>query len=365
MLGKPSGKADRPKVYGATRAEVRKRLAELRRDADRGLRAQSSKERQPVRVFLETWLGAARMSTRPQTWDGLRRIVAKHIAPALGQLKLGDLRPDVIQRLYAAKLAEGLAPSTTRKIHIVLHRALAMAVRWGYLVRNPADEVDRPTAPGRELVALRPAQLNALLDLAAQPRVGEGIGPRHERAAAQWAVLWMLAIQTGCREGELLGLAWSDVDLEQGTLTVRRTLVSTHDKIPSFGEPKSKTSRRTITLPAELKDALRTHRLRQNEDRLAAPEWAEYDLVFCGYGGTPLLRRNVLRAFKESLRRAGLPESVRFQDLRHAHATMMLRAGVPLKVASGRFGALGHYHHRGSVPACGIRYGRGRSRARG
>ena len=129
------------------------------------------------------------------------------------------------------------------------------------------------------------------------------------------------------------------MDLDAGTLSIRRTLTRVRAYVPQFGDPKSATSRRTIALPEEAIAALRAHRARQNQERLAAGEhWAGYGLVFATQIGTPLLQRNVIRDFKKALERAGLPRTIRFHDLRHAHATLMLRAGVPLKVASGRLG---------------------------
>jgi len=131
MLGrKPNGRPDRPKVTGKTRGEVQRQLAELRRKADLGLSTDLSQSHQTVAAYLAAWLEAAGTLTRPQTLNGYRQIVRDHITPSLGRQKLGALRPDPIQRLYAAKLSEGLSPHTVRKIHIVLHRALEMAVRW-------------------------------------------------------------------------------------------------------------------------------------------------------------------------------------------------------------------------------------------
>lgn len=116
MLGrKPDGKPDRPKIYAGTREEVRRKLAELKRKAEQGTRADPVKERQTVGQFMETWLRAARTSIRPQTWSGYERVVRVHIVPTLGRTKLSALRPDTIQKLYAEKLVEGLAPLTLRK----------------------------------------------------------------------------------------------------------------------------------------------------------------------------------------------------------------------------------------------------------
>jgi integrase len=271
------------------------------------------------------WLEAAGTTTRPQTLAGYRQIARDHITPVLGNYKLAKLRPDAIQRLYAAKLKQGLSAHTVRKIHIVLHRALEMAVRWGYISRNPADDADQPAEPKRDVRPPEPHELAKLLEAA-------------EAAKDRLTALWMLAIYTGCRQGELLALAWSDVDLDGGTLTIRRNLVRAREQVPYFGSPKSETSRRTISLPAVAVDALRVHKSRQARDQLAARYWADYDLIFCTKLGTPLLRRNVNRSFSTALTRAGLPSSIRFHDLRHAHATLLLRAGVPLKVASGRLG---------------------------
>jgi integrase len=290
---------------------------------------------------MDTWLAAARTSVRPQTWKVYDQYTRTHIIPSLGRTKLRALRPDAIQAFYASKLADGLAPNTVRKIHAVLHRALKMAVKWNYLPRNVADDADKPAAARREASMLDPAELKGLLERAVAEGERGGQGAQQMGSARQWAVLWTVAIYSGCRESELLALFWSDLDLDDGTLTVRRNLVTVKDQVPHYGEPKSQTSRRTISMPAEAIQALRIHKRRQAAQRLASIEWAENDLVFCTHIGTSLIRRNVLRAFKQALVRAGLPESVRFHDLRHAHATLVLRAGVPLKIASGRLGHSG------------------------
>jgi integrase len=239
------------------------------------------------------------------------------------------------------KLDDGLSPATVTKVHIVLHRALQMAVRWDYLPRNPADQVDRPSVPKRDLQALDPAELNRLLAVAINTAQRPTISRTQARADHQWAVLWALAINTGLRESELLALQWPDVDMDSRLISVRRNLVKAKQQRPQYGEPKSATSRRTVSIDAETVRLLRAHKSRQFEDRLAALDWAAFDLVFCSQIGTPLMRRNVLRAFKLAVGRAGLPESIRFHDLRHAHATLLLRAGVALKTASARLGHSG------------------------
>jgi len=208
MLGrKANGKPDRRKAQGKTRSEVQKRLAELRRSSDEGTLGDSSQGRDTVAKYLTIWLDAAGTTTRPQTLSGYKQIVRDHITPSLGRNKLSALRPDAIQRLYAAKLAAGLAPHTVRKIHIVLHRALEMAVRWRYIPRNPADDVDPPPASKRDMRPPEPTELTRLMESA-------------QATSDRLTALWTLAIYTGCRQGELLALTWADVDIERRTLTV-------------------------------------------------------------------------------------------------------------------------------------------------
>lgn len=136
-----------------------------------------------------------------------------------------------------------------------------------------------------------------------------------------------------------MGLQWGDIDLERATLTVRRTLLGARAMQPQFGDPKTAKSRRTIRLGAESLRLLKAHRQRQLEQRLLlGPDYLDYDLVFCTRLGAPLLRRNVIRAFKLALGRAGLPDTVRVHDLRHFAATTMRRAGIDLKSVSERLG---------------------------
>lgn len=195
--------------------------------------------------------------------------------------------------------------------------------------------------PKRDIKALEPSDLNKLVAVAmARAQSKKAMSKTQTRADYQWAVLWALAFKTGLREGELLALPWTDIDMDNGLLVVTRNLVKAKEQRPLYGQPKSTTSRRTVSIDAAMARMLRAHKARQSEDRLAAVDWAAFDLVFCSEIGTQLMRRNVLRAFKLALGRAGLPD-VRFHDLRHAHATLLLRAGVALKTASARLGHSG------------------------
>lgn len=323
---KPDGAPEVREVYGRTRAEVRKKLRALRQRQETGLLGDDGAERPTVAAFLTRWIAAAKGAVRPRTWQRYDELIRLHVLPTLGKQRLDALRPDHLQRLYADKLASGLAPRTVHHLHCVLHRALHQAVRWGYLPHNVVEAVDAPRVPRAELPIPTASELRRFLDAA-------------EAAKDPLAALWLVAVYSGCREGELLGLSWQDVHLDAGAISIRRTLIGASGSVPQFGEPNMARSRRTVTLSAGATAALRLHRQRQLERREAlGPDYGPYDLVFATGAGAPLLVRNVVRSFKAALRRAELSERVRFHDLRRASAALMLAAGVHPKVVSERLG---------------------------
>lgn len=327
MVGyRPDGKPDRRRVSAKTQAECRRKLDTLKRESEHGLLPARGAERETLATFLARWLQAIRATVRPRTAKVYADYSRLHILPELGRYKLTALRPEYIQALYAHKLAAGLAPATVRKIHSILHRALHDAVRWSAVPRNVADVVDAPSVRRQELHPPSVEELRHLLAVA-------------KAASDPFAALWSTAIYSGCRLGELLGLTWPDLDLTAGALTVRRTLVSCSATDPVFGEPKTARSRRRVTLPAEASDLLRSYRQEQLQRRLLlGPDYGSHDMVFASATGSPLIARNVQRAFKLALGRADLPSTVRFHDLRHAAATLLLQAGVHPKVVSERLG---------------------------
>jgi len=327
MVGyRPDGRPDVRDVYAKTRAAVQKKLAELRQRHEGGMLPDADTERDTLEAFLTRWLDATKANVRSNTWIRYGEYVRLHLVPTLGKTKLSGLRPEMLHRLYAAKLKEGLSPRTVHHLHTVLHTALTQAVRWGNVSRNVADAVDPPAVPRHELVPPTPAEVARLLDSA-------------NASDDRFAPMWTVAVYSGCREGELLALQWHDVNLEHGSIAVRRTLISAKGGVPQFGDPKTSRSRRTVMLPSEAIAALRLQQARQNEDRhILGVDYASYDLVFASRTGTPLMSRNVIRAFKATLARAGLSSDTRIHDLRHAAATLMLSAGVHPKVVSERLG---------------------------
>jgi integrase len=207
---------------------------------------------------------------------------------------------------------------------MVLHGALGQAERWGYVPRNVATLVETPRAPRYEIAPLNEEQSRAFL-----------LAAKSERLEA----LFVVALTTGMRQGELLGLRWRDVELAEGSLQVRSTLERDDGGVYRFVEPKTARSRRRVTLTATAVTALRAHRAAQLKERIAlGSAWDDLDLVFPNEVGRPLDPTNVTeRAFRRTLRRAGLPR-IRFHDLRHTAATLMLARNVHPKVASEMLG---------------------------
>ena len=258
------------------------------------------------------------------TYRSYEQIVNNHLIPAFGRVPLSQLKPDAINTYMLRKLKEGLSPRSVQYQHAVLRSALQQATRWGIVSRNVARLV---TPPRVERPEVRPLTLEEMRHFLSSIE-----GTRSE-------ALYSLAAGLGLRQSELLGLAWPDVDLEHGTLTIRRSL-QRYDGEYHLDEVKSQRSRRTLALPSPLVEALRRQRTVQVAERLkAGPQWQgdEWELVFATEAGAPLSSKAVTRAFKKDLKAAELPEK-RFHDLRHGAATYALSLGVPLKVVQDILG---------------------------
>ena len=306
--------------YFKTQREGLDWLQNMRNQINSGLTLEGAQK--TLSEFLEQWLGSIRASVKPKTITQYRQIVHMHILPLLGGIKLKDLRPDQIQALYNQKLDTGTSARTVLLIHAVLHRSLKQAFKWGSIVRNPADAVTRPKIVRKEMKTLSDTQVRTLI-LAAS-------GTRYE------AIFW-LAVTTGMRQGELLGLRWSDLDWQSQKLHVQRQLQRTKDGLV-FSGPKSAAGRRVIMLGEETIKKLRAHLGVLSQERQAAGEqWQENDLIFPSTIGTPWDPRNLFRIFKQFLKKAGLPD-IRFHDLRHTAATLMLQQNVNPKVVQERLG---------------------------
>lgn len=328
------GARDRRYVYADTCEEAQEKLRKLLYERDRGLLADPGK--QTLGEFLASWLrDVAKPSVRQRTYRNYAGVVNTHISPVLGGIRLVKLSPQHLQRFYREKQEQGLT-RTVRLCHAVLHRALGQATKWGLIARNVADLVDAPRVPKREFTPLSPEEAQRLLAAAEGDR---------------FHALYVLAVTCGLRQGELLGLKWEDVDLERGTLQVKRQLQWVKAEEERKGgrkrpepkwvltEPKSAKSRRVVSLPAVAVAALKKHKAAQAEERLRMGEvWQDLGFVFCTSIGTPESPSNLRkRSFVPLLEKAGLPK-VRFHDLRHTCATVLLAQGVHPKVVQEQLG---------------------------
>jgi integrase len=279
--------------------------------------------RTTVIEFLEQWLGTIRESVRPKTLHQYTQIARGHIAPRLGSIKLKDLRPDQIQALYNEELDKGVSARTVLLTHSVLHKALNQALKWGLIGRNPAQAVSRPKASRKEMRVFTSDEARTFLSAA------EG---------TRYRALFHLALHTGMREGELLGLKWDDLDWVTRQLQVKRQLQVMPGKGMFFAEPKTAAGRRTIVLGKSMVKKLREHLGNQDQDRQQAGEkWQENGLIFPTTIGTPMAARNMYEDFRKLLKRIGLPV-IRFHDLRHTAATLMLQQGIHPKIVQERLG---------------------------
>lgn len=312
----------RKSFYGKTRQEVARRLSEARHEVDRGLPLPD--ERLTVGQYLASWLEEIRLYLRPSSLRRYRVQVRVHLIPGLGQMPLSKLTVQQVQAFYARKLDAGMSGTTLHHLHGIFRQALKRAAELELIPHNVTDRVKAPRRTDREMTPLTEEQAQRLQEFAA--------GDRFE-------AVYVLALTTGMREGELFALRWQDVDLEKGSLVVRLGL---QDEGGHFGLAETKTahSRRTIGLSKTAVAALRAHWLRQQEERLAlGPAWdASLDLVFSNaIGGIMRPRDFVSRIFKVTLAKAGLP-NIRFHDLRHTAATILLSHGVNVKVVSEMLG---------------------------
>lgn len=273
---------------------------------------------QTLTVFLNHWLEEIHKPTlRLSSYIKYRKLINTYILPELGHFKLQKLSPQIVQAFYRRLEKQGLSPKTVNSTHGVLHKALDTAVRWNMLARNVCDVVSPPRIVKHEIQPLSMEQAQHLLEAARGDRLEMPL---------------LLALVTGLRRGELLGLKWADIDFTQSALQVRRTLdyVAHHGYVES--EPKTKSGRRRIALPKFVVEALKQHRIQQLEQRLKVGEaWQESDYVFTGLEGGPFNPRYLLLLFDQLLEKAGLPH-MRFHDLRHSAATLLLSMGVNPKI---------------------------------
>jgi integrase len=305
---------------GRTKTAVATKLAELKkRLAEGGLGPRAAAERERLGTYLRRWQRERAGTVRPNT-QRTDAWAVPHLVEVLGSKTLVGLTEADVRELLATKRAAGLSEASLRILKNTLSAALRHAVAVERtLPRNVARAVPLPTPPRPPSSPLTPADVRHLL------QVAEAHGDR-------LLPLWTLALYAGCRPSELLGLRWSDVDWEggeYGMLHVRRQLERPRDRRATFGELKTAAAHRSLVLTAATAAVLRQWHHRQVLERARYRDvYAANDLVFCSRWGTPLLPRNVQRAFKRLLGLAGLPAAIRFYDARHSTGTNLAALGV-------------------------------------
>lgn len=302
--------------YGKTQKEVQDKINEALYEQQRGMLATGSNA--TMQEYLEDWLEKTHKHTvRLGTYLNYQKLLRNYLVPGLGKVKLQKLTAPQVQAFYSAKLQEGLSPKTVTNIHGFLHKALDNAVRWNIVSRNVCDAVTPPRVPRKELNFLTQDQAATLLQ---------------EVKAHKLEALLTVAITTGLRRGELLALRWQDINFELGTIQVKRA-VSYHQVYGYVeSEPKTSRSRREIMLASFVVEVLTKHQQQQKEQRLAADsDWTDKNLVFTNATGDFYSPSTLVKAFRRFLKKVGLPH-MRFHDLRHSAATILLTMKVHPKV---------------------------------
>jgi integrase len=315
---------ERRSYYGRTRDDVDRQLhAALVERADGTVPAATGKL--TVGAFVATWLANKEVKVRPRTWISYRQLCRDHIVPVLGGIRLNKLGPDDVERLYASMLKKGSSPKTVRNAGGVLHSVLETAVKYRYLRANVAAVVELPRHSRPTINTLDERQVRTLVEAA------DAAGDPH-------ATLWALALGTGARQGELLGLLWPDLDDRRGLLHIERSLIYVAGEGDHTAETKTKSSNRTIHIAPALVDRLLAYRAASAQSALR--EGRSYNLtgpIFQRPDGRPLSQNIVVKKWHAALFRAGLP-AVRFHDARHSVATILLQRGMSARAVADQLG---------------------------
>ena len=278
-----------------------------------------------LKNFLEDWLSSTAITIRSKTHEQYAQICRDYIVPDLGNLPLREILSSQIHHLYSEHLKQGVSVRTVRMVHSVLNRAMNYAVEQNLTERNPAGFIKLPKTPHKEMKFYDDGETQKFLMVA-------------EAHRDRYFALWKLVLTTGMRQGELLGLKWDDLDWGRAILQVRRQLKRVPGGGFTFSAPKSRAGIRSILLGQETLKALRVHNESLHSDRLVAGDkWNENGLIFPSSIGTPTQPDKIIKRFKRLAKLAGLPE-IRFHDLRHTAASLMLNSGIPVIVVSRRLG---------------------------
>lgn len=319
-----------------TRKEANQAMVKAMADADAGIDKGTSKAK--VGDFLRSWIEAREKGGRLKatTLGTMRVHIERYLIPAIGEVRLGDLKPATIEDLYGDLLAEGslgksakpagagLSPKSVRNIAGTLHKALADAVRQGVIAGNPADRVDLPRWDRPQVRAWDRRQVASFL--AWSMSNDDSMFP-----------IWFLLFSTGMRRGEILGLRWVDVDLVGSTVRIQQTRVVAESRGVIVSSPKSRAGSRVTTIDASVRDALAMLKDRQ-EAAAERLRLAEPTLVACDLDGRPISPQALSRRFQKAQEAAGMDPKIRLHDARHTHASILFHEGESIVEVSGRLG---------------------------
>ncbi len=311
------------KTINGTKKDAQKFLTAKLREKDLGIFVEPAS--MSLNKYLDKWLDEiAKPRLRESTYNQYVWVIKKYVREKLGQIRLCDLQAYQIQSLYSQMLKQGLSSRTVRYTHTVLSTALKQAVKWKMIIQNLCDNCELPRKERKEMKCFSSEETAKFLETA---------------RSNKWFSLFLIAIETGMRPSEYLGLKWNDIDNQQKYLSVQRSVFEKKGGGYKFTEPKTSSSRRVITLSNSAIKELKNHRRKQLEERLKLKEiYNDLDLVFATTLGTPMIRRNLTkRHFKPLIKKAEVKD-IRLYDLRHTTATLLLLAGENPKVVSERLG---------------------------
>lgn len=276
--------------------------------------------------YLTEWLKTVKASRARSTYIHYQWMIVKKIIPHIGGIKLSDLKSDRIQRYFEFMLTDqGSSNHQVYCLYKTLRVSMNHAVKMGYIARNPTKGTTPPKPKENEMLFYNEKQVHILLNTAKE--IDDRLYP-----------LYYMAIHTGMRQAELMGLKWSDVDWEKKTIGIARQVLHYKQGGYNFTKPKSKSGKRTIIVGDKAIDVLRLQQknIEELKDSIGE-EWVELDLIFPSQVGTPLRACNIRRDFRRLIKVSGLPK-IRFHDLRHTAASLMLNHGIPVLIASRRLG---------------------------
>jgi len=317
-----TGKQIQKSIYGKTQAEVRKKSSKALFSIDEGKYLESSKL--TISEWLEIWLSEyAQNAVKFTTYESYVQISKTHICPKLGALRLSEISPLAIQSFYNQLSADGLSPKTVKNVHGVLRRALQQAVSNRDLPSNPVDSCVLPKTPKKEMNVLDESDMARFLK--------EISGNRHE-------TLFILALFSGMRQSEILGLKWDCVDFDDETIIVKQQLSKPKKDGEHILTSVKNNEVRAIAIAPSVFVLLAVHKEKQAEMRLSAEEyWVDDNFVFTNDRGGHLTHSNIYKRFKGILSKIGIND-VRFHDLRHSYATAALQSGSNIKALQKNLG---------------------------